>query len=250
MPKFSIGIRGRGNPEKSLNAIGTFLSNRKKKIVVILDEFQQVTSFPEKDGEAVFRSWTQTYPGIRFIFSGSHRNMMLSMFTEKNRPFYRSTQLMQLDPIELGSYKDFARHHFIRNKRSFDEKVFEDMYSWCRQQTYCVQLVCNKVFGLYNAMDNEILQDVYNQILDQESLVFSGYTKLLTNMQWKVLLAVAKEEPLVSPLANEFINRYELGAASSVSTALKMLVKNELIIVDEDNYYVHDVLLARWLQTL
>jgi len=250
MPKFSLGYHGTVNAEKSLDAIGIFLSKRKKKILIILDEFQQVTSFPEKDGEAVFRTWTQAYPGIRFIFSGSHRNMMLSMFTEKNRPFYRSTQLMQLDPIDQESYRDFARHHFVSSKKSFDGKAFEDLYAWSRQQTYCVQLICNKVFGMYDGMQKDILPDIYKQILDQESLVFSGYTILLTHIQWKVLYAVAREEPLISPLANDFISRYQLGAASSVSTALKMLVKNELVIVDEGKYLVHDVLFARWLQTL
>ena len=99
-------------------------------------------------------------------------------------------------------------------------------------------------------MNNKILDEVYKQILDQESLVFSGNTKLLTNMQWRVLVAVAKEEPLVSPLTNDFISRNRSGAASSVSTALKRFDKNELIIVDEDKYYVHDVLLSRWIQTL
>lgn len=250
VPKFSIGVRQSENADKSLEAIGAFLSSRKKRVIIILDEFQQVTSYPEKDGEAIFRSWAQSYPGIRFFFSGSHRNMMLSMFTEKDRPFYRSAQLMQLDPIEFKAYKDFVRHHFISNKKSFNEKAFEEIYSWARKQTYYIQLICNKVFGSYNGMNLEIIDEVYKQILDQESHVFSGYTRLLTNMQWKVLLAVAKEEPLSSPLANDFISRYQLGAASSVSTALKMLEKNELVIIDEDNYCVHDVLLSRWLQTL
>ena len=157
---------------------------------------------------------------------------------------------MQLDPIELKPYQDFARHHFVGRKKSFNDKAFEEIYSWARMQTYCIQLICNKIFGSYNGIDQAVLDEVYKQILDQESLVFSGYTRLLTNMQWKVLLAVAKEEPLSSPLANDFLSRNRLGAASSVSTALKMLEKNELIIVDEDKYYVLDVLLSRWLQTL
>ena len=80
--------------------------------------------------------------------------------------------------------------------------------------------------------------------------LFSGYTKLLTNMQWKVLMAVAKDEPLINPLSKEFINNYHLGATSSVNTALRMLQKNELVIEDEGSYFVHDVLLARWLQSL
>ena len=60
----------------------------------------------------------------------------------------------------------------------------------------------------------------------------------------------AKDEPLVNPLSIEFINTYHLGATSSVNTALRMLQKNELVIEDEGSYFVHDVLLARWLQSL
>jgi len=116
--------------------------------------------------------------------------MMISMFTEKNRPFYRSTHLMQLDPIELESYKDFVRHHFVSNNKSFDGKAFEDIYTWSRQQTYCTQLVCNKVSVRYNGLNYEILYDVISSDSGSGKPCFSGYTKLLTHMQWKVLSAV------------------------------------------------------------
>lgn len=69
-------------------------------------------------------------------------------------------------------------------------------------------------------------------------------------MQWNVLVAVAKEEPLVNPLSKEFVQKHHQGAVSSVSTALKMLQKNELIIEEEGELYVHDVLLSRWLKII
>ena len=249
-PSFGFGIRNQGVTDKSLEAIGSFLDNRKKQILITLDEFQQVTNYSDQDGEAVFRSWMQSFPGIRFIFSGSHRNMMISMFSEKNRPFYRSAQLLQLNPIDLTSYKPFIRNHFKDNQKYIDETAIESIYSWSRKQTYCTQLLCNKLFGLYNNVNPENLFSVYEDIMAQESPVFSGYTKLLTRTQWEVILAIAKEEPLTNPLSKQFADKYHLGAASSVSTALKMLQKNELVIEDDGEYYVHDVLLARWLQSL
>ncbi|MFH1322126.1 MAG: ATP-binding protein [Bacteroidota bacterium] len=250
MPSFSIGIRNQGIADKSLEAIGSFLDKRKKQIIIALDEFQQVTDYSDQNGEAVFRSWMQSFPGIRFIFSGSHRNMMISMFSEKNRPFYRSAQLLHLDPIDLWMYEKFIRNHFKDNNKIIDNKIIEVIYTWSRKQTYCVQLICNKLFGLYNEVKPEYLQQVYSDILAQESPVFSGYTKLLTDMQWAVMLAIAKEEPLSNPTSKEFIARHHLGASSSVDTALKKLEKSELVIKDDGAYYIHDVLLARWLQSL
>ena len=69
-------------------------------------------------------------------------------------------------------------------------------------------------------------------------------------MQWKVMMAVAKEESLTNPFSKEFVHKHQLGAVSSVSTALKMLQNNEIIIEEEGAFYVHDFLLARWLQLL
>jgi len=73
--------------------------------------------------------------------------------------------------------------------------------------------------------------------------VFYVYTRLLTGTQWSVLVAVAKDEPLKNPMSREFIQNHQLGAASTVHTAIKMLQKNEIVIEDQGRYLVHDVLL-------
>jgi len=249
-PKFSIGLRGSIVTEKSLEAIGHFLSSLNKQIIITLDEFQHVGSYSEQNGEAIFRSWMQSFPAIRFIFSGSHRKMMLSMFSEKNKPFYRSAQLLHLNSIDLEDYKKFIHNHFEKHQKTIDDGTIETIYKWSRSQTYSVQLVCNKLFGMYNTVKPEYLPQVFRDIIEQESPFFSGYSKLLTKTQWDVLLSVAKEEPLINPLSKQFIDKYHLGAASTVNSALKMLQKSELIIEEEGKYYVHDVLLTRWLQLL
>ncbi len=249
-PSISIEIVGFGPIERSLEEIGSFLDNRKHRVLVTLDELQKITSYRDENGEAIFRSWMQSFPAIRFIFSGSHRQMMRSMFSGKNRPFYRSTQLQELGPISLDSYSGFIRDHFEKSRKKIDYETIKQLYEWSRSQTYCIQLVCNRLFGSFNSVNPNQLQTVYSEILDQESTVFSSYTKLLTDLQYKVLMAIAKEEPLANPLSKEFIAGHDLGAASSVSSALEMLVKNELVIRDEGKYLVHDVLLSRWLQSL
>jgi len=250
MPVLNIGVRNTHAPEQSLQSIGEFLQDRNKQVFVALDEFQQIVHFEENNGEACFRSWMQNFPGIRFIFSGSHRHLMLSMFSEKNRPFYRSAQLVQLGPIPLTEYKSFIQLHFQSHQKKINEEAIEAIYLWCRQQTYCVQLVCNKLFGMYDQVAIETLADVFNEILEQESPLFINYGNLLTVTQWKVLQSIAKEEPLSNPLSKEFITKHFLGASSSVETAMKSLIKKELVIKDGNFYLVHDVLLSRWLQSM
>lgn len=249
-PKFNIGFRQGAQPEKSLQALGEFLESRGMPVLIVLDEFQQITDFTDCNGEAVFRGWMQSFPCLRFIFSGSHRHMMLSMFASKNRPFYRSVQLMLLNPIPLDVYTAYIKGHFIAHGKTITDDIVKTVYDWSRGQTYSVQLVCNFLFATHVNVSNTDLPGVFKALIEQESPFFTVYTKLLSKTQWKVLVAVAHAEPLRNPYAREFADTYRLGAGSTVSTALKKLIKSELVIEEDGCYLIHDVLLARWLQTL
>jgi len=249
MPALSLGIRQGPKAEHSLHSLGEFLSDRNIQVVVAIDEFQQVARYDEQHGEAVFRAWAQQFPSIRFIFSGSHRQMMLSMFAEKNRPFYRSSQLLELHPIEITAYKKFIKRHFKAKGKTIDDKVIYEIYQWSRGQTYCIQLLCNRLYARHDKVEQKHLAPVVNDVLLQENNVFSNYFSLLTKTQWNVLRAIAKEEPLKNPLSKELLMNHQLGAASSVSSALSQLQNKELVIRDGEYYLVHDVLFARWLQS-
>lgn len=248
LPSLSLGLRHEPVPEQSLHALGEFLSEQKKQVIIALDEFQQVATFGAENGEAVFRLWAQEFPQIRFIYSGSHRQMMSSMFSEKNRPFYRSAQLLELHPINLKDYRQFIRKHFSAHNKKIDSDTIEAIYEWSRGQTYCIQLICNRLFGQYDDVKKQYLHTIYQEILEQENTVFSNYFNLLTETQWNVLRAVAKEEPMINPFSKKILTRYRLGAASSVSSAMQQLQTKELVIKDGNSFLVHDVIFARWLQ--
>ena len=147
VPELFFGAQQPVEPEKSLNAIGTFLAGRKKKVVIAFDEFQQVSAYPKEQAEAAFRNWMQETPHLHFIYSGSHRKMMSSMFTEKNRPFYQSSQLMAINPIEPEEYAVFITRHFNKSGKQIEPEAIRKIYKWCRGQTYSIQRVCNYLFG-------------------------------------------------------------------------------------------------------
>ncbi len=248
LPQVAFSSTSSSSPDQSLDAVGEFLKNSKKKIVICLDEFQEISNYPEKEAEALFRTWTQSYPMIRFIFSGSHQHLMQTMFTDRSRPFYKSAQIKSLDTIDKAVYTKFILNHFTKGKKKLKSELVKQILSWTKGQTYYVQVVCNKLYASASA-DDLTLSAIFQETIEQEIPIFSTYQRLLTAFQWKVLVAVAKSEKIKNPLSKDFINQYALGTPSSVSTALKKLVNTELIARDE-GYEVQDVLLMRWLQKL
>lgn len=249
-PQISLGLVQASEAERSMEAIGTFLKELKQPVVVAIDEFQQITSYTRQNAEAIFRSWTQEFPMIRFIFSGSHRHMMQTMFTDHGRPFYNSAQLWSLESIDKTDYAVFIRAFFKKVNLEISKPLLDDIFAWCRMQTYYVQLICNKLYGRKQVIGEKLLSEVKQEIIQQEAPLFGTYQQLLTDFQWRTLKAIALQEIVPSPTAQEFIAKYNLGAASSVSTALQLLVKKEFVVYQNDHYRLHDTLLMRWLQQL
>lgn len=232
----------------SLQKVLEFLSDQKQTVVIALDEFQQITRYQEENPEASIRSLVQEFPGIRFIFSGSHRNIMISLFTGHGQPFYRSTQILELLHINPEIYSHFIKYHFKKTNRTIKQEVINRIFDWTNLQTYYVQLVCNRLYSLSGNITMELLQDTFLKILDEEQTVFSNYKNLLTSIQWRVLVALAKYAPVSEPTSGSFLRKINISSASTMSTTIKALKDKELIINLNNQYIIHDTLLMRWIQ--
>ena len=148
----------------------------------------------------------------------------------------------------LNLYNAFIQNHF--GKRKITIKIISDIYSWARGQTYTIQLQCNRLFELNKSIEEADLHEIRESLLKQEAPVFANYSNLLSDGQFNLLKAIAKDEAVQNPQASEFLLSHNLGAASTVRSALKSLINKELVIKEANNYLVHDVLFARWLQRL
>lgn len=248
LPTFSIRLNQQQSSKDNLTSIGEFLNNRKKQVVIAIDEFQQICKY-EENAEATFRSFMQQFPMIRFIFSGSHRQMMTSMFSESKRPFYKSCSLISLEPISIEKYTPFIQNHFDKIDKKIPTKLIESIYNWARGQTYAIQLICNRLYGSNLALNQSSFEKIKNEIIQEEAPVFANYFNLLSKVQWKVIHAIAKEQKVKSPQGQEFIQKYNLGAASSVRVALNMLLDKELVVQENGEFFVHDLLFSRWMET-
>ena len=147
-PQILISYQSDQEKEYTLQGLFRFLDKQETKIVLAIDEFQQITDFPEKNIEALLRTYTQQLENIRFIFCGSRKSMMIDLFSNAKRPFYASTQYLVLDKIDLASYKAFITGKFTESDILLEDDALDYILSWTRQHTFYTQSVCNMVFSL------------------------------------------------------------------------------------------------------
>lgn len=113
-------------PAITLDEVFRYLDHADKPCLVAIDEFQVITKYPENNVEALLRTQIQHCSNATFIFSGSQRRMMGEIFTSPSRPFYQSTAIMDLKPIQESIYCEFARHHLTTMGKILMQKLFAE----------------------------------------------------------------------------------------------------------------------------
>ena len=252
-PEISFSWQTPAQRSQSLQSLLSFLDGLDKTVVLALDEFQQIASYPEANTEALLRSHMQRLKNVRFIFSGSSRHLLAQMFTGTGRPFYASAQLMELHPIEEELYFSFIAKHFKDAGKDIEEEAIRFVLSWTRRHTWFTQVVCNRLFAEARPpITLALVQETCRQLLKEQETVFFQYRALLTRAQWLLLMAIAKEEKLYQPGAADFLQRHRLGNASTVKRGMEALQEKEMIYESSDEqgryYQLYDCFLSRWLE--
>ena len=248
-PEIEISIPNDVQPETSLSQIFSYLQKQDKHVIIAIDEFQQITEYPEKNVEALLRKHIQQLSNTTFIFSGSQKHLLLSMFSDYGRPFYQSSEILNLGKIEKETYKLFIHEKFKNGKKDIDPVALELIMDYTKAHTFYVQYLCNKLYSLnLKVINQEAVTDTLLRLLDENEVVYFNYKKLLTKLQFNLMEAVAKEEGVKKPTSKDFIWKYHLGTPSSVKTALTALLKKEMIFQDEDSINVYDIFFSKWLE--
>lgn len=100
--------------EAGLKEIFEYMETSGRRCYIAIDEFQQITDYPEKGTEALLRSHIQFSPNVHFVFAGSKKHIMDAMFSSVNRPFYQSTQKLGLKEIPCETYcEQYDKIHCI-----------------------------------------------------------------------------------------------------------------------------------------
>ena len=246
-PKVTVDVSPT-EEESTLKEIFDYLGSSEKRCYIAIDEFQQIAEYPEKGVEALLRSYIQFLPNVNFIFAGSKQHVMQEMFTSSKRPFYKSTQLLTIGTVNLDEYADFAIAHFAKNNLQLPREVFDAIYDKFDGHTWYIQNLLNRLYGYNRDVEMASITYAMEQIVAEQSYSYADLLKAYPAGHVRLLKAIAQEGFVKEVLAGNFISKHKLRAASSVSSALKKLVANELVYQTTDGYIIYDRFMGEWLR--
>lgn len=254
-PQLQIAYQTMHEKEYTLRGLFDFLDAQGVPVIIAIDEFQQIRDYPEKNMEALLRSYIQQTHNLTFIFCGSKKHLMADIFANEKKPFYSSTTFISLEKISEASYANFIRHHFNLDGRTIDDESIQFILDWTRRHTYYTQQLCHTIFA--NG-DEDVTLDVVKvsceQLMRQGEAVYLQYRQMLTDKQWNYLIAVAKEGSVRQITASAFLKHHKIGTPSVSRRLAEALVEkgllNDDVRIDGTTYTVSDVFFSHWMERL
>ncbi len=250
-PTWSLGLGDIEYPATTLDEIFEYLNKANKPCLVAIDEFQQITNYSDSPNmEAILRTYIQKCVNATFIFSGSKRHLMGEIFTSPSRPFYQSVLIMNLRPIPVEKYVDFAQYQFQQYGKSIESDVVENIYQRFDAVTSCVQRVLNVLFMktlLGQCCTLDMVDGAIAYILDMFSETYKDLLDKIPEKQREVFMAIAKEGKAKSITGKAFIKKYHLQTVSVITAAVRSLLDKDLITSDKGVYMVYDPFFALWI---
>lgn len=254
-PQLQIAYHTLQEKEYTLRGLLEFLDSQNIRIVLAIDEFQQIRDYPEQNMEALLRTYIQQTHNLTFIFCGSKKHLMADIFANERKPFYSSTTFLRLKEIPEASYKHFIQFLFGKYQRTITDEALQFILEWTRRHTYYTQQLCHSIFA--NGNIEVRLADVKiacEELMKQNETVYLQYRQMLTSKQWNYLIAIAKEGHVHQITASDFLKKYKIGSPSVSRRLADALCQkgllNEDISLDGVTYSIDDVFFSHWMERL
>ena len=229
---------------------GKLAGERKRTVVVALDEFQAIDSFNGGSVEHALRAATQHQRQVGYIFAGSEPSLMEKMIGPR-RPFYKAGPVMRLHKISPTLFGDFIEQRFVKTGMKPDAGVAEAIVVLAGNLPYDVQRLAHETWDDVRAKGarKATLEDLHGtltRLLSEQETIFEALWQRLTLQQRATLRAVVLQGGREIHSADAR-SRHRLGGPSTIQKSLAALTKQDVLLKEGPRYVVVDSLLREWV---
>ena len=247
---FSLGITPKTHQPEEVLSLPEIIASRKGcRIVVCIDEFQQVGEFPDSlSVQKRMRTVWQYQKNVSYCLYGSKIHMMTNLFQKKSYPFYKFGELLYLKNIPFETWLPYIQEGFAKQGKHISEQLVKQLCeSVDYQSSYVQQLAYDTLLLTDNEVTEDILKAALNDLVDQNSIVFIEQTQSLTSYQLNFLRAILAGQSTEFG-KKDLREEYDYGSPSNITRLKNALTAKELIEPTAKGYIIGDPVLRLWLK--
>ena len=222
------------------------------RIVVCIDEFQQIGDFPDSlTFQKKLRGIWQLQSHVSYCLYGGKKHMMEQMFQNQSYPFYRFGDFFYLNKIGEEDWVEYICQRFEATGKHISENLAREICLVTdRYSSYVQQLawfVWLRTADATPATSKDVQYGI-DRLLDACEPLFIQQTEDLSAYQMNFLHA------LVNGVHTGFtqsaiLANYRLGTAANITRLKKALIEKNLVMTTAPKYLeMSDPILALWLK--
>jgi hypothetical protein len=234
-----------------LMAPGKIAASIKKKLVIVLDEFQQIFDYETDLVERQLRTAMQQQIGVAYILSGSRKHLIQKMVLDKSRPLYRAGTHYSLGPIASEHWLGFVRDKFDESDKHISDDQVEAVCRLTQGHPFYTQHFCHALWELTEdegKVTDDLLSRALDTLLAREDYAYSTLWEALPLAQRRLLEGLAMEPRGAKIFSADFLERYELRSASTSQRAVKGLLERDIVDQETEAFYIVDRFFHLWIQ--
>ena len=226
----------------------TLAHAKKIKIIVCIDEFQQLANLPEyKNMEGKMRSAWQQQERVSYCLYGSKRHMMLDIFNNSNSPFYRFGQLLFLNKIPKEEWMPFIVDTFKKSGKRISDEFASRICDLTECHSWYLQQCC---YFVWNATVTEVSEQSFSyglkQMINTNSPMFLNDTETLAASQIEMLRAI--KDGVLQLSSSETRTKYHLGNPNTISKNKKVLQNKDIVEMKGGKMVFVDPIYRLWFE--
>ena len=248
------GVHGARDVARLANELfalpGALAAERKRPVIVALDEFQAIESFNGGSVEHALRAAAQHQRQVGYVFAGSEPSLMEKMIGPR-RPFYKAGPVMRLQKIPADVFAEFIDTRFTKSGIRAETGLGAAIVDLAGNLPYDVQRLAHETWDDVRAAGGrraglDALHDTLTRLLAEQDTMFEAMWQRLTLAQRAVLRAVVLSGGR-ELLSADTRGRFRLGGPSSIQASLSALARQDLLLKEGTQYVVVDSLLREWV---
>lgn len=246
----SLGITPKDySPEEILNLPERIAKEQGVRLVVCIDEFQQIGEFTDSlTIQKRLRGVWQHHQNVSYCFFGSKKHLMENIFQNRRMPFYQFGEMLHLKCIPTVYWVPFICSRFEK----YGKKIAEEYASRICQvvknySSYVQQLAWNVMAETEKEVNEESFKEGLKALLEQNSSLFIQQTDGLTTYQLNFIRLLCKD--IHSGFTTQAVSEiYPLGSKSNIDRIKKSLVDKEIITIEKDGIFLADSVFELWFK--
>jgi len=247
---FSLGQLSDEDVKAAIQDLLDELSGLGEKVIVGLDEFQQISLLEDKGWlEASVRTHFQKLPNVSFLFTGSRKGLISEMLNDPARPLYRSCQVIQFPSFE-SDFSDWVISRFGKVGIKCQKEAIDHLRKLVQDTPNYVQMICFHLVAMARQEVNiSNVEEALEMVARQNAYAYQTLLNSLTAAQQRTLRLAANESKAL--FQKEFLVKYEISSAPALYNSMKALKMKG--ILDEEGttkgkVLFDDPLFAYWLR--